>query len=122
MDDGSEAKIVMTTRLHHFYTHQSSARRHGLQIHIGNRLFLEGRANFLSGAARDPDAGLRGDGIVSTFLFCVLEAEFQQPALEELRRVCLWRRLRHLLHRLLRPRTGPQAGPPQACPLSGSTG
>ena len=28
------------------------------------------------------------DGIISTFLFCVLEAEFQQPALEELRRVC----------------------------------
>ena len=28
------------------------------------------------------------DGIVSTFLFCVLDAEYQQPALEELRRVC----------------------------------
>lgn len=28
------------------------------------------------------------DGIVSTFLFCVLDAEHQQPALEELRRVC----------------------------------
>ncbi|HJO97619.1 MAG TPA: class I SAM-dependent methyltransferase, partial [Rhodospirillales bacterium] len=28
------------------------------------------------------------DGIISTFLFCVLEAEHQQPALEELRRVC----------------------------------
>lgn len=28
------------------------------------------------------------DGIISTFLFCVLDAEDQQPALEELRRVC----------------------------------
>jgi ubiquinone/menaquinone biosynthesis C-methylase UbiE len=28
------------------------------------------------------------DGIVSTFLFCVLDAAQQQPALEELRRVC----------------------------------
>ena len=28
------------------------------------------------------------DGIVSTFLFCVLDARHQQPALEELRRVC----------------------------------
>jgi len=28
------------------------------------------------------------DGIVSTFLFCVLSAEHQQPALEELRRIC----------------------------------
>ncbi|MHA1164228.1 MAG: class I SAM-dependent methyltransferase [Alphaproteobacteria bacterium] len=28
------------------------------------------------------------DGIVSTFLFCVLDAGHQQPALEELRRVC----------------------------------
>ena len=28
------------------------------------------------------------DGIVSTFLFCVLDAAHQQPALEELRRVC----------------------------------
>jgi ubiquinone/menaquinone biosynthesis C-methylase UbiE len=28
------------------------------------------------------------DSIVSTFLFCVLDAEHQQPALEELRRVC----------------------------------
>lgn len=28
------------------------------------------------------------DTIVSTFLFCVLDAEHQQPALEELRRVC----------------------------------
>ena len=28
------------------------------------------------------------DGVVSTFLFCVLDAEHQQPALEELRRVC----------------------------------
>jgi len=28
------------------------------------------------------------DGIVATFLFCVLDAEHQQPALEELRRVC----------------------------------
>jgi phosphatidylethanolamine/phosphatidyl-N-methylethanolamine N-methyltransferase len=28
------------------------------------------------------------DAIVSTFLFCVLNAEHQQPALEELRRVC----------------------------------
>ncbi|MCP5075470.1 MAG: class I SAM-dependent methyltransferase [Rhodobacteraceae bacterium] len=28
------------------------------------------------------------DAIVSTFLFCVLDAELQQPALEELRRVC----------------------------------
>jgi ubiquinone/menaquinone biosynthesis C-methylase UbiE len=28
------------------------------------------------------------DSIVSTFLFCVLDAEQQQPALEELRRVC----------------------------------
>ena len=28
------------------------------------------------------------DGIISTFLFCVLDAEQQQPALEELRRVC----------------------------------
>ena len=28
------------------------------------------------------------DNIVSTFLFCVLDAEHQQPALEELRRVC----------------------------------
>ena len=28
------------------------------------------------------------DAIVSTFLFCVLAAEHQQPALEELRRVC----------------------------------
>lgn len=28
------------------------------------------------------------DGIVSTFLFCVLDAEYQLPALEELRRVC----------------------------------
>ena len=28
------------------------------------------------------------DGIISTFLFCVLEAEHQQPALEELRRIC----------------------------------
>ena len=30
----------------------------------------------------------RFDSIVSTFLFCVLDAEHQQPALEELRRVC----------------------------------
>ncbi len=29
------------------------------------------------------------DGIVSTFLFCVLDADDQQPALEELRRVCI---------------------------------
>jgi ubiquinone/menaquinone biosynthesis C-methylase UbiE len=28
------------------------------------------------------------DGIISTFLFCVLDAEHQQPALEELCRVC----------------------------------
>jgi len=28
------------------------------------------------------------DGIVATFLFCVLDAEHQRPALEELRRVC----------------------------------
>jgi ubiquinone/menaquinone biosynthesis C-methylase UbiE len=28
------------------------------------------------------------DGIVSTFLFCVLDAKHQQPALEELGRVC----------------------------------
>lgn len=28
------------------------------------------------------------DAIVSSFLFCVLDAEHQQPALEELRRVC----------------------------------
>lgn len=28
------------------------------------------------------------DGIISTFLFCVLDAKHQQPALEELRRVC----------------------------------
>ncbi len=28
------------------------------------------------------------DGVISTFLFCVLDAEHQQPALEELRRVC----------------------------------
>ena len=28
------------------------------------------------------------DAVVSTFLFCVLDAEHQQPALEELRRVC----------------------------------
>jgi len=28
------------------------------------------------------------DGIVSTFLFCVLSAEHQQPALQELRRIC----------------------------------
>ncbi len=28
------------------------------------------------------------DGIISTFLFCVLDAEHQQPALEELNRVC----------------------------------
>jgi ubiquinone/menaquinone biosynthesis C-methylase UbiE len=28
------------------------------------------------------------DGVVATFLFCVLDAEDQQPALEELRRVC----------------------------------
>jgi len=28
------------------------------------------------------------DGIISTFLFCVLDADHQQPALEELRRVC----------------------------------
>ncbi|MDA0997257.1 MAG: class I SAM-dependent methyltransferase, partial [Proteobacteria bacterium] len=28
------------------------------------------------------------DCIISTFLFCVLSAEHQQPALEELRRVC----------------------------------
>ncbi len=28
------------------------------------------------------------DAIVSTFLFCVLSAEHQQPALEELRRLC----------------------------------
>lgn len=28
------------------------------------------------------------DGIISTFLFCVLDAEHQLPALEELRRVC----------------------------------
>lgn len=28
------------------------------------------------------------DGVVSTFLFCVLDAEHQQPALEELARVC----------------------------------
>lgn len=28
------------------------------------------------------------DGIIATFLFCVLDAEHQQPALEELRRVC----------------------------------
>jgi len=28
------------------------------------------------------------DAIISTFLFCVLDAEHQQPALEELRRVC----------------------------------
>ena len=28
------------------------------------------------------------DGIVSTFLFCVLDAGHQRPALEELRRVC----------------------------------
>ena len=28
------------------------------------------------------------DGIVSTFLFCVLDAEHQRPALEELRLVC----------------------------------
>ena len=30
----------------------------------------------------------RFDSIVSSFLFCVLDAEHQQPALEELRRVC----------------------------------
>lgn len=30
----------------------------------------------------------RFDGIISTFLFCVLEDRYQQPALEELRRVC----------------------------------
>lgn len=30
----------------------------------------------------------RFDTIISTFLFCVLDAEHQQPALEELRRVC----------------------------------
>ncbi len=30
----------------------------------------------------------RFDSIVSTFLFCVLDAEHQQPALEDLRRVC----------------------------------
>ncbi len=30
----------------------------------------------------------RFDGIIATFLFCVLDAEHQQPALEELRRVC----------------------------------
>jgi ubiquinone/menaquinone biosynthesis C-methylase UbiE len=30
----------------------------------------------------------RFDSIVSTFLFCVLDADQQQPALEELRRVC----------------------------------
>ncbi|HER27265.1 MAG TPA: class I SAM-dependent methyltransferase, partial [Rhodospirillales bacterium] len=30
----------------------------------------------------------RFDSIVSTFLFCVLDHESQQPALEELRRVC----------------------------------
>ena len=30
----------------------------------------------------------RFDSIVSTFLFCVLDAEHQQPALAELRRVC----------------------------------
>ena len=28
------------------------------------------------------------DGITSTFLFCVLDVEHQQPALEELNRVC----------------------------------
>ncbi len=28
------------------------------------------------------------DGVVSSFLFCVLDGEHQQPALEELRRVC----------------------------------
>ena len=28
------------------------------------------------------------DGIVATFLFCVLDAEYQRPALEELRRIC----------------------------------
>jgi ubiquinone/menaquinone biosynthesis C-methylase UbiE len=28
------------------------------------------------------------DGIISTFLFCVLEPEHQTPALKELRRVC----------------------------------
>jgi len=28
------------------------------------------------------------DGIVSTFMFCVLKSEHQQPALEELRRIC----------------------------------
>jgi ubiquinone/menaquinone biosynthesis C-methylase UbiE len=28
------------------------------------------------------------DGIVSTFMFCVLSTEHQQPALEELRRIC----------------------------------
>ena len=28
------------------------------------------------------------DAVVSTFLFCVLDAKHQQPALEELRRVC----------------------------------
>jgi len=28
------------------------------------------------------------DGIVSTFMFCVLSAQHQQPALEELRRIC----------------------------------
>ncbi len=28
------------------------------------------------------------DAVISTFLFCVLDAKFQQPALEELRRVC----------------------------------
>ncbi len=33
-----------------------------------------------------PDASF--DAIVSTFLFCVLEPEHQQPALEQLRRVC----------------------------------
>ena len=30
----------------------------------------------------------RFDAIVSTFLFCVLDDRYQQPALEELRRVC----------------------------------
>lgn len=33
-------------------------------------------------------ADRRFDAIVSTFLFCVLDAEHQKPALEELRRVC----------------------------------
>ena len=33
-------------------------------------------------------ADQRFDAIVATFLFCVLDAEHQKPALEELRRVC----------------------------------